>query len=170
VEPAQVVTLLLGAFFGALGWLVVGLLIAQRQYQRQAKNAARAVYFELDADRIGVELARDHGHFQPLVRSSFDRLLPELATWLSVAELRTVTKAYMSHAGYEQVHRDGSIPAPVRAAVLSRAAEAHAAALRVLSRRTFSEAELAAMEEADTAVDGTNAVGAAARRSAARSR
>ncbi len=80
MELAQIVTLLLGAFFGALGWLVVGLFIARRQYERQAKNAARAVYFELDVDRINVELARDHGHFQPLVRSSFDRLLPELAT------------------------------------------------------------------------------------------
>jgi hypothetical protein len=170
VEPAQLFTLLLGAIFGALGWLVVGLLIAQRQYQRQAKNAARAVYFELDVDRINVELARDHGHFQPLVRTSFDRLLPELATWLSAAELRTVTKAYMSHAGYEQVHRDESIPPLVRSAVLARAAEAHAAALRALSRRTFSNAELAAMEEADTAAEGTHPVDVAATRSAARSR
>jgi hypothetical protein len=149
VEPAQVLTLVLGATFGALGWLVVGLYISRRQYERRAKNAARAVYFELDVDRINVELARDHGIYQGLVRSSFDRLLPELATWLSVPELRTVTKAYMSHAGYEQVQRDTAIPAPVRTALLARTAEAHAAALRVLSSRAFSPREIAAMEAAE---------------------
>jgi hypothetical protein len=149
MEPAQVLTLGLGAFFGALGWLVVGLFISRRQYERQAKNAARAVYFELDVDRINVVLARDHGVFQGLVRSSFDRLLPELATWLSAAELRTVTKAYMSHAGYEQVRTEASIPEPVRTAVLARTAEAHDAALEILSRRAFSEREIADMQAAD---------------------
>jgi len=149
VEPGQILTLVLGATFGALGWLVVGLFIARRQYERQAKNAARAVYFELDVDRINVELARDHGVFQALVRSSFDRLLPELATWLSVPELRTVTKAYMSHAGYEQVQRDLAIPAPVRTALLDRTVKAHAAALGVLSGRAFSPQEIADMEAVD---------------------
>jgi len=149
VEPGQVLTLVLGAAFGALGWLIVGLFIARRQYQRQAKSAARAVYFELDVDRINVELARDHGVFQALVRSSFDRLLPELATWLSVPELRTVTKAYMSHAGYEQVQRDTTIPGPVRSALLARTAQAHAAAMGVLSSRAFSAREMAAMVAAD---------------------
>nr|MBA3851861.1 hypothetical protein [Chloroflexota bacterium] len=57
MEPGQVLTLVLGATFGALAWLVVGLYISRRQYERQAKNAARAVYFELDVDRINVELA-----------------------------------------------------------------------------------------------------------------
>lgn len=149
VEPGQIVALVLGAFFGALGWLVVGLFIARRQYQRQAKNAARAVYFELEIDRINVILARDHGVFQGLVRSSFDRLLPELATWLSAAELRTVTKAYMSQAGHEQARTETSIPDQVRTAVLARAAEAHDAALDILARRAFSEREMAAMRAAD---------------------
>jgi hypothetical protein len=149
VEPGQVLTLVLGAAFGALGWLIVGLFIARRQYQRQAKSAARAVYFELDVDRINVELARDHGVFQALVRSSFDRLLPELATWLSVPELRTITRAYMSHAGYEQVQRDATIPAPVRSALLTRTVQAHVAALGVLSSRAFSSREIAAMVAAD---------------------
>lgn len=149
VEPGQVLTLVLGAAFGAFGWLVVGLFIARRQFERQAKSAARAVYFELDVNRINVELARDHGVFQALVRSSFDRLLPELSMWLSVAELRTVTKAYMSHAGYEQVQRDTTIPAPVRSALLARTAQAHVAALAVLSGRAFSSQEVAAMVAAD---------------------
>ncbi len=149
MEPIQILTLGLGAFFGALGWLVVGLFISRRQYDRQAKNAARAVYFELDVDRINVVLARDHDVFQSLIRSSFDRLLPELATWLSAAELRTVTKAYMSHAGYEQVRTETSIPAAIRTAVLARTAEAHDAALAVLSRRAFSDREIAEMQAAD---------------------
>ncbi len=166
MESGQILTLVLGATFGALGWLVVGLFIARRQYLRQAKSAARAVYFELDVDRISVELARDHGVFQGLVRSSFDRLLPELATWLSVAELRTVTKAYMSHAGYEQVQRDPSIPAPVRSALLVRTAEAHVAALGVLSDRAFSPREMAAMEAAEggARIARENGARAAARR------
>ena len=38
---------LVGAFFGAAGWLLVGLYMQRRQVQRDARNAARAVYFEL---------------------------------------------------------------------------------------------------------------------------
>ena len=70
----------IGAFVGVVGWLLVGLYIQRRQFVRQARNAARAVYFEVDVNRMNVEVARDYGSFTPLSRSSFDRLLPELAT------------------------------------------------------------------------------------------
>lgn len=67
-----------------------------------------------------------------------------------MAELRCVTKAYMSQAGYEQVQRDQAIPAAVKTALLAKTAEAHAAALNVLSSRAFSNQDLAAMEAADS--------------------
>ncbi len=87
---------IIGAFVGVVGWLLVGLYIQRRQFVRQARNAARAVYFELDVNRLGVEVARDFGSFTLLNRSSFERLLPELAMLLPPGELRTIVAAYMS--------------------------------------------------------------------------
>jgi hypothetical protein len=71
---------LIGAVFGAAGWLLVGLYMQRRQYERQARNAARAVYFELVVNHIDVDVALRHGAFSTLSRASFERLLPELAT------------------------------------------------------------------------------------------
>jgi uncharacterized protein YneF (UPF0154 family) len=39
---------IVGAFVGVIGWLFVGMYIQRRQFMRQAKNGARAVYFEID--------------------------------------------------------------------------------------------------------------------------
>ena len=35
----------IGSFVGVMGWLVVGIYIQRRQFMRQARNAAKAVYF-----------------------------------------------------------------------------------------------------------------------------
>ena len=126
----QVASALIGAFFGAFGWLLVGLYMQRRLHDRQARNAARAVYFELAVNRIDVDVALRHGVFGALSRSSFERLLPELATWLRAEELETLARAYMSHAGYQQVERDTAIPAPVRQALLERILAEHDAATR----------------------------------------
>ena len=61
-----------------------------------------------------IRVAADHFGFQPLRRGSFDRLLPELATWLDATDLETIVRAYMSLAGYDQAQRDEKLPAPVR--------------------------------------------------------
>ena len=84
---------IVGACVGALGWLFVGLYIQRRQFIRQAKNGARAVYFEIDMNRVRVDVAREFGSYTPLSRSSFERLLPELATWLGPAQLQTIVTA-----------------------------------------------------------------------------
>lgn len=139
----QVASALIGAFFGAFGWLLVGLYMQRRLHDRQARNAARAVYFELTVNRIDVDVALRHGVFGALSRSSFERLLPELATWLRAEELDTLARAYMSHAGYQQVERDPAIPAPVRQALLERILAQHDAATGVLRSRAFSAAEAA---------------------------
>ena len=143
MDAERLLTALIGAFFGAAGWLVVGLYMQRRLHERQARNAARAVYFELEVNRIDIDVAMRHGVFQSLGRSSFERLLPELATWLSTDELQTMTRAYMSHAGYEQVRQDEEIPGPVRAALLQRLLEEHAVASDLLRRRAFSVREAA---------------------------
>jgi hypothetical protein len=78
---------LIGAVVGVVGWLLVGVYMQRRQFARQAMNAGRAVYFELLINRMNVVVARDLGSFVPLSRSSFDRLLPELATWLPAEPL-----------------------------------------------------------------------------------
>src|SRR5687768_7637695 len=104
----------IGAVFGSLGWLFVGLYIQRAQFRRVARNATRAVYIELEMNRLNIAMARDYGSYLPLSRSAFERLLPELATWLLTADLRLVAAAYMSHAGYEQARAAPDLPASMR--------------------------------------------------------
>src|SRR5688572_10155359 len=118
----------IGAFFGAAGWLVVGLFLTRRQNERLARNAARAVYFELTMNEIDVDVAKSHAVYQPLRRTAFDRLLPELATWLGPEELETIVRAYMSHAGYDQAQREDKLPAAVKKALLGTVLDQHHAA------------------------------------------
>jgi ketosteroid isomerase-like protein len=141
----QVVALVVGAIFGSLGWLVVGMYIQRRQFEREAKNAGRAVHFELTGNEVNVAVALGHGVFQPLARSSFDRLLPELATWLPAEAVQTIVDAYASHAGYEQVQRDPDVTDPVRRTLLGRALEVHRAAIAALRHRAFDAGELQRM-------------------------
>jgi hypothetical protein len=139
----QLISAAIGAFFGASGWLLVGLYMQRRAAQIQARNAARAVYFELAMNSIDIKVAADHLVFQPLRRQSFDRLLPELATWLAAEDLETIVRAYMSHAGYEQAERDQKLPVPVRAAVLQTVLVQHRTASDLLRGKAFSERERA---------------------------
>jgi hypothetical protein len=141
----QIVAVGVGAVLGALGWLVVGVYIQRRQFERQAKNAGRAVYFELTGNEVNVTVALGHGVFQPLARSSFDRLLPELATWLSAEEVQAIVDAYASHAGYEQVQRDPGVTDPLRRSALERALEVHRKATGALRQRSFDQGELRRM-------------------------
>jgi len=143
----------IGAFFGAAGWLFVGLYIQRRQSDRQSRNAARAVYFELAMNAIDINVAAEHLVFQPLRRTSFDSLLPDLATWLQADELETIVKAYMSHAGYEQAQRDDKLPASVRMAVLRKVLEQHRAAIALLRRKSFTPAEAARLSPVPGDID-----------------
>jgi hypothetical protein len=140
---------IVGAFVGVIGWLGVGMLIQRRQFVRMARNAARAVYFELDVNRSSVEVACELGSFAPLDRSSFERLLPELATLFPASELRTIVAAYMSHAGYQQASADAELPATVRAQLLEAVRAAHDEARGAIKRRAFSERELRALAAAE---------------------
>jgi hypothetical protein len=147
---------IIGSFVGVMGWLLVGLYIQRQQFTRQARNAAKAVYFELDVNRVAISVATDHGSFTPLNRSSFERLLPELATLLSAADLKSVVAAYMAHAGYEQLSTSTDLPAPVRRGALGEIARLHDAALGTLARRAFSADEahlLRPSADAQQAVD-----------------
>lgn len=143
MNPDQLLTALIGAFFGAAGWLLVGIYLSRRQHDRQARNAARAVYFELAMNEIDIDVAAEHNVFAALRRASFDRLLPELATWLEADELQTIARAYMAHAGYEQLQRDGEIPPPVRAALMGRVRTENRDACALLRRRAFTDRERA---------------------------
>ena len=138
---------IIGAFVGALGWLIVGLFIQRQQFARQAKNAARAVYFELDSNTANVQFAVDLGAFTPLARSSYERVLPELATWLPPEELRLIVTAYMSHAGYQQLSSDGEVPDEVRRQVLAEILETNRRARELLGRRVFTDRERRLMEQ-----------------------
>ena len=139
----QLISAAIGAFFGASGWLFVGLYMQRRAAHNQARNAARAVYFELSMNSIDIKVAADHMVFQPLRRQSFDRLLPELATWLAAEELETIVHAYMSQSGYEQAQRDEKLPVSVRAAVLQAVVVRHRAATDLLAHKAFTAQERA---------------------------
>ena len=135
-----------GALIGVIGWLFVGLYIQRRAKQRAAKEAARVVYFELVANHLDVYMGLEYGAFSPLSRTSFDRLLPDLAGWLPIEELQAVSVAYMGHAAYDQAGKATEIPAAVRRQSLLGIHEAHQTAVRLLSARAFSPAELARMK------------------------
>jgi hypothetical protein len=143
---------IIGSFVGVMGWLVVGIYIQRRQFIRQARNAAKAVYFELDVNRSTVVVAREHGLFADLDRSSFERLLPELATLLAAPELRSVVDAYMTHAGYRQLASQDDLSGDVRRAALGVLAETHERALATLRACAFTSAERRALEAKATQV------------------
>ena len=142
---------IIGSFVGVMGWLLVGLYIQRRQFVRQARNAAKAVYFELDVNLAALAVAREHGLFADLDRSSFERLLPELATLLSAPDLKTVVDAYMAHAGYRQLASRDDLPAEVRRVALAAMADAHERALATLIGCAFSTAEARAVRATATA-------------------
>ena len=139
-----------------MGWLLVGLYIQRRQFMRQARNAAKAVYFELDVNLAALSVAREHGLFADLDRSSFERLLPELATLMSAAELKAVVDAYMAHAGYRQLASRDDLPGDVRRVALSAMAGAHERALATLRSCAFTSAEARAVG-ASAATDAPHA-------------
>lgn len=148
---------IVGAFVGVIGWLAVGLYIQRRQFGRQARTAARAVYFELDVNRVAIEVAMAHGSFVPLARNAFDRLLPELAMLLSAPELRVVVTAYMAHVGYRQAETNEELPPAVRRRTLEGIAQAHREALELLARRAFSAAEAQALAQGTTVLEEAGA-------------
>ena len=139
-----------GAICGALGWLLVGLYMTRRQNARVAKNTGRAVYFELAMNRMGVEVALEYGAFAPLGRSSFDRLLPELATWLAPEELQTIVTAYMSHVGYGQLSSDSDLPTDVRRQALAGILGAQERARSLLRGRVFTDDQARRMDAAQS--------------------
>lgn len=138
---------IVGAFVGAIGWLFVGLYIQRRQFIRQAKNSARAVYFEVAMNRLSVQVALEYGSFSPLSRTSFDRLLPELATWLRPGELHTIVTAYMAHAGYEQMSSDSELPPEIRRQALAGILGSQESTLALLRTRVFSANEARQLEQ-----------------------
>jgi len=136
---------IIGSFVGVMGWLLVGLYIQRRQFERQARNAAKAVYFELDVNLSTISVARDHGLFSDLDRSSFERLLPELATLLSATDLKVVVDAYMAHAGYRQLASREDLPSDPRRGALAAMINAHERALATLRACAFTRAEARAI-------------------------
>jgi hypothetical protein len=144
MEIGQLASALFGAFLGGVVTLTVGLTLQRRDRANRARSAARAVWFELGINAVGIELARDHGVFAALSRSTFERLLPDLATWLPLDDLRAVALAYQGHAGFEQAWHDPTLPAPVRAQVLGRLAEVTHQAHERIAVRAFRRADLEA--------------------------
>ncbi len=146
-----------GALVGALGWLGVALIMERRAATKRARDAGRAVYFELRANHLHVLTARDHNVFGELSRATYERLLPEMATWLPARDLETLVEAYMGHAGYAQASTDQKVPDAVRRHLLGIVAERQAEAIAILRRRVFNKDEqawLARHVAAEAAVAG----------------
>ncbi len=138
---------LIGTLVGVIGWLLVGLYIQSRARQRAARDAARAVYFELVANQLAIFTALEFGVYGSVSRATYDRLLPEISTFLRIEELQSVTLAYLGHAGYEQSARDGDVPAEVRRFALSGLHEAHRTAIGLVRARAFNREELRRLSE-----------------------
>jgi hypothetical protein len=138
---------IVGAFVGVIGWLFVGIYIQRRQFMRQAKNGARAVYFEIEMNHVTVQVARQYGSYAPLSRASFERLLPELATWLRPDQLQTVVTAYLGHAGYDQASSDSEFPPELRVQALTGILESQERALDLLRAQAFSPKQARQLEQ-----------------------
>ena len=136
-----------GATVGVIGWLLVGLYIQRKAKDRAAREAARAVYFELASNHLNVFVAIQYGSFGALSRTSFERLLPELAAWLPIEELQAISVAYMGHAGYEQASRAEDIPQEVRRQSLLAIHDAHRTAVALLRVRAFTKSEVARLSQ-----------------------
>ena len=162
MELRDVLPGIIGSFVGVMGWLLVGMYIQPRQFVRQARNAAKAVYFELDVNRASMEVAREHALFADLDRTSFERLLPELATLLPAPDLRTVVDAYMTHAGYRQIASQ-SLPADVRRAAMDTFLDVHRRAILKLRSSAFTSAEAKAIAVERGSTSAIGATDAAAR-------
>jgi hypothetical protein len=143
MDVSALVPGLVGACVGSIGWLFVGLYINRRTSLAAARNSARAVFFELEANRVSVDLARTYSTFNPLSRSSYEQLLPQLANLLAAADLATVASAYMAHVGYEQLRLTQHYPDEARAAALEGILGAQRTAIECLKRAAFSPAEQA---------------------------
>ena len=138
---------LTGTLVGVIGWLLVGLFIQGRAKARAARDAARAVYFELVANQLAIFMALEYGMFGTLSRSTYDRLLPEISTYLRIEELQSVTLAYLGHAGYEQASRDGDVPPEVRRMALGGLNDAHRTAIGLVRARAFGREELQRLDD-----------------------
>jgi hypothetical protein len=133
----QVFAALLGACFGSLGWLFVGLYINSRTARSAGRNAARAVYFELQLNQANVQLANDYGELLPLSRSTYEQLLPQLANLLTARDRSEVAAAYMAHIGYEQLRQSKNHPDDVRHQALAGILEAQQAAISSQDDRLY---------------------------------
>jgi hypothetical protein len=146
VPVPQLIVGITGAIVGVIGWLFVGIYIQRREARRRARNAGRAVYFELGANQLAIFTALEYGMFGPLSRASYDQLLPELATWLPADELQALALAYLGQGAYAQVGDDEDLPPEARRGSLSALLEAHRVALDLLRRRVFSAEEVASLD------------------------
>lgn len=136
-----------GALVGVTGWLFVGIYIQRREARRRARNAGRAVYFELGANLLAIFMAREYGVFGPLSRASYDQLLPELATWLPADEVQALALAYLGQGAYAQMAEQDDLPAEALEASLGALQEAHRVALDLLRGRVFTPEELASLDK-----------------------
>jgi hypothetical protein len=90
-------------------------------------------------------VAREHGLFADLDRSSFERLLPELAALMPAVELRPVVDAYMTHAGYRQLGANDELPDEVRQSILGTFLDVHDRAMGHVQAHAFTRAEAKAI-------------------------
>jgi hypothetical protein len=149
---------IVGAFVGVIGWLFVGMYIQRRQFMRQAKNGARAVYFEIEMNHVTVQVARQYGSYAPLSRTSFERLLPELATWLQPDQLQTVVTAYLGHAGYDQASSASEFPPELRLQALTGILESQERALDLLRAKAFSPKHARQLEQRHLGISNEPAI------------
>lgn len=142
----QLIVGITGAIVGVIGWLFVGIYIQRREARRRARNAGRAVYFELGANLLAVFTALEYGMFGPLSRASYDQLLPELATWLPADELQALALAYLGQGAYAQASEAEGLPTEARHASLNALLDAHRTALDLLRKRVFSADEVKSLD------------------------
>jgi hypothetical protein len=145
IPVPQLIVGITGAIVGVIGWLFVGIYIQRREARRRARNAGRAVYFELGANLLAIFTALEYGMFGPLSRASYDQLLAELATWLPADELQAIALAYLGQGAYAQMSGE-ELPLEARHTSLGALLDAHRTALDLLRARVFTAEEIGSLD------------------------
>jgi hypothetical protein len=109
-------------------------------------------------NHVSVQVAREYGSYTPLSRTSFERLLPELATWLHPDQLQTIVTAYMGHAGYDQASSDSEFPIELRREALNGILESQEKALQLLRGQVFSPKQARQLEHSQLGMSNEPAI------------
>ena len=134
-----------GALLGVIGWLFVGMFMQRREHARHARDAGRAVYFELGANHLAVFTALEYGTSGPSAAPPSTPSCPNWRLGCPRPSCRRWRWPTWATAPTTRSLRRPAYLAEARRTALTALAETHRVAVELLRRRVFSPAEIASL-------------------------